>query len=119
LTVKLYALLTIVYAMSLMPSVALAQAKSLDIENVAERIADERWQWTAFVSGPSDQIEKIECVQYTLHPTFPDPIKKVCSSTDPRHPFALTATGWGTFNLRARIEFKDGTSREITHYLQF
>jgi transcription initiation factor IIF auxiliary subunit len=102
-----------------MPFVALAQDDSLDIQNVAEQVADESWQWTAFVSGSPDQIGKIACVQYTLHPTFPNPVQKVCSSNDPKHPFALTATGWGMFNLRARIEFKDGTSKEITHYIKF
>src|SRR5262249_12425443 len=109
----------IVYFVSMMPLIVVARNDTLDIQNIAERIADDKWRWTAFVSGPSDQIAKIACVEYILHPTFPNPVQKVCSTDDPQHPFALTATGWGTFNLRARIEFKDGTSKEITHYLRF
>jgi transcription initiation factor IIF auxiliary subunit len=95
-----------------------AMAQSLDVQNVAERAGDQ-WKWTAFVTGPPEQIAKIRCVRYTLHPTFPDPVKEVCEMSDPKHPFAFSAVGWGTFNLRARIEFKDGSSSDLTHYLKF
>src|SRR5215469_6083320 len=101
----------IAYFISMSPA-AVAGKDSLDIQNTAEKIGDKEWRWTAFVSGPPDEIGKIACVKYTLHPTFPKPVQEVCSIEDPKHPFALTATGWGTFNLRARIEFKDGTSQE-------
>jgi transcription initiation factor IIF auxiliary subunit len=96
-----------------------AMAQSLDVQNVAERAADNQWKWTAFVTGPPDQIAKIRCVRYTLHPTFPNPVREVCDTSDPKQPFALSAVGWGTFNLRARIEFKDGSSSDLTHFLKF
>jgi transcription initiation factor IIF auxiliary subunit len=96
-----------------------AMAQSLDVQNVAERAADNQWKWTAFVTGPPEQIAKIRCVRYTLHPTFPNPVREVCDVSDPKQPFALSAVGWGTFNLRARIEFKDGSSSDLTHYLKF
>ena len=92
---------------------------SLEIQNVAQRSGPEQWMWTAFVTGPSEQIAKIRCVRYTLHPTFPQPIVDVCTTSDARYPFGLTATGWGTFNIRARIYFNDGTSSDLTHFLEF
>jgi len=94
-------------------------AGSLDVQNVAERVADNQWKWTAFVKGPPEQIAKIQCVRYTLHPTFPNPVREICDMSDPEHPFALSAVGWGVFNLRARIEFKDGSSSDLTHFLKF
>jgi hypothetical protein len=98
---------------------AMAQTSgSLDIQNVAERVGDQ-WKWTAFVTGPPEEIEKIRCVRYTLHPTFPNPVREVCDISDREHPFAFSAVGWGTFNLRARIEFKNGSSSDLTHYLKF
>jgi transcription initiation factor IIF auxiliary subunit len=97
---------------------AMAQA-TLEIQNVAESIGNNEWKWTAFVTGLPAQIEKIRCVRYTLHPTFPEPIQDVCNTSDPKHPFALTMTGWGTFNLRARISFKDGSSSDLSHFLEF
>jgi transcription initiation factor IIF auxiliary subunit len=99
---------------------AMAQtAGSLDVQNVAERMADNQWKWTAFVTGPPEQIAKIQCVRYTLHPTFTNPVQEVCDMSDPKHPFALSAVGWGVFNLRARIAFKDGSSSDLTHFLKF
>jgi hypothetical protein len=97
---------------------AMAQTGPLDIQNVAERVGDQ-WKWTAFVTGPPEEIAKIRCVRYTLHPTFPNPVQEVCDTSDREHPFAFSAVGWGTFNLRARIEFKNGSSSELTHYLRF
>jgi transcription initiation factor IIF auxiliary subunit len=120
MTVKrILALLMILDVMLLVPAIGVAQAASLDIQNVAEQIGKERWKWTAFVSGSPDEIEKIDCVEYTLHPTFPNPVETICKTDDPKHPFALVATGWGVFNLRARIKFKDGSSLELTHFLKF
>ena len=99
---------------------AMAQTTgSLDVQNVAERVGDNQWKWTAFVTGPPEQIAKIRCVRYTLHPTFPNPVQEVCDMSDPKHPFAFSAVGWGTFNLRARIEFRDGSSSDLTHFLKF
>jgi len=107
------------YLIVMLPLVSVYGEDSLDIKNTAQPIGKNQWRWTAFVIGPSDQIAKIACVEYILHPTFPRPIQKICSTDDPSRPFALTATGWGTFSLRARIEFKDGRSEEISHYLRF
>jgi len=93
---------------------------ALEIKNTADRVGtNNEWKWTAYMTGPPEQIAKIHCVRYTLHPTFPDPVREVCGTSDLKHPFALSASGWGTFNLRGRILFKDGSSSELTHFLKF
>jgi transcription initiation factor IIF auxiliary subunit len=92
---------------------------SLDVQNIAVQVGEGQWKWTAFVTGPAEQIGKIRCVRYTLHPTFPNPVQEICDISDPEHPFALTAVGWGRFNVRALIEFKDGSSTELAHFLTF
>jgi hypothetical protein len=33
--------------------------------------------------------------------------------------FALSMNGWGTFRLRATVTFKDGTTLDLTHDLEF
>ena len=114
------ALVWAVWAARLLAGPIFAQTSgSLDVQNVAERVADNKWKWTAFVTGQPEEIAKIECVRYTLHPTFPNPVLKVCETSDPKRPFAISAVGWGVFNLRARIEYKDGSSRDLTHFLKF
>jgi transcription initiation factor IIF auxiliary subunit len=100
-------------------AVMLGQAPSLSVENKAKQLTPDRWEWTAYIVGESSEINRIKCVVYVLHPTFPNPIHQVCNTKDPKYPFALTANGWGTFDLIARIEFKDGTVRELVHPLRF
>jgi hypothetical protein len=91
----------------------------LGLVNVAKYNDDKTWSWTAYINGLRDQIERINCVIYTLHPTFPQPVRQVCETTNPLYPFGITTTGWGTFDLQARLEFKDGSSMELSHYLDF
>ena len=88
-------------------------------ENVAKRFGDNQWRWTIFVKGPKKDIDGIKCVEYTLHPTFPNPVRKVCEHGGPTQPFALTATGWGTFPVGIKILMKDGRNLELKHQLKF
>lgn len=89
------------------------------IGNVASKTGAGTWNWTAYIAGPPEEIANVQCVVYTLHPTFPNPVQRVCTTSDPKYPFGLSATGWGTFNLLARIEFKDGSVQEIVQPLSF
>lgn len=61
-------------------------------------------------------LAQVRCVEYTLHPTFPNPIQVVCN---PQKNFALTASGWGTFEVKLRVLFKDGSILPLTHQLRF
>jgi transcription initiation factor IIF auxiliary subunit len=103
---------------SVWPTTAVFGQSSLEVSNIAENI-DGTWEWIAYVSGPQAEIDRIECVVYTLHPTFPNPVQEVCETKDPKYPFGLTARGWGTFTLLINIEFKDGSSEELVHTLEF
>ncbi|MGK7867204.1 pYEATS domain-containing protein [Falsiroseomonas sp. E2-1-a20] len=110
--------------MFLFPPTSLVRAQNngiapLRIENVAVPLGEFRWNWKAYVAGPPQEIAQIECVIYTLHPTFVEPVRKICDNSDANFPYALDAVGWGTFSLRARIEFKNGSSREYVHALSF
>jgi transcription initiation factor IIF auxiliary subunit len=96
-----------------------SSATSIDLTNVATRVSNEMWSWTAYVVGSPAELQSIRCVVYILHPTYPNPIQTVCNTSNPRYPFGVTAEGWGTFSLRARIEFKDGSTKEVVHALTF
>jgi hypothetical protein len=95
------------------------QEKSVKLDNVASQVGEKIWQWTAFIEADSNVLEQIECVEYILHPTFPNPRVDVCSLGDNSKPFALSAQGWGTFNLKARVLYKDRTYQEIERRLRF
>jgi hypothetical protein len=93
----------------------------LNLTNISQTLPDNTWRWTAYVVGDKARLARISCVIYTLHPTFPKPVQKVCEkdSSNPLYPFAITLVGWGTFNLTARVEYKDGTSEDLVHFLDF
>ena len=94
-----------------------------DLKNTA-RLIDSRgstdwWSWTAFIEPSGDaSLDDVKYVEYILHPSFPNPIRRVRS---PQDGFALTTKGWGVFPLTARVVFKDTSKNtiELEHYLQF
>jgi hypothetical protein len=65
--------------------------------------ADSRdwYDWCVFVKESPSQLEAIQSVEYTLHPTFPNPIRRTLDRTAR---FALFSDGWGEFTIRIRIE---------------
>jgi WD40 repeat protein len=94
-------------------------AQAITADNVAESIGNNKWNWTAFIKGDRQSIGEIKCVEYTLHPTFPDPVRLVCEPGDPQRPFGLSATGWGTFSIGIRVFMKNGTHEDLRHQLKF
>jgi len=101
----------------LVPLLSVAQEVSVD--NTASGLGNNQWSWTVFVKAPLEVLQNIECVEYTLHPTFPNPVQRVCSIGDQNHPFALSATGWGTFQIYIRVFMRDGRVQNLTHNLRF
>ena len=77
------------------------------------------WSWTAFIdANEGDSINDIKYVEYQLHSSFKNPIKKSRKASDN---FSITLKGWGTFLLRARVVFKDpqGKTLSLSHTLEF
>ena len=74
------------------------------------------YDWTIFVQATDEELDAIEFVTYFLHPTFPNPVH---NSSDRWSNFALRARGWGTFEVGALIHLKDGTTKALTHELDF
>lgn len=92
-----------------------------DVEpkNVAKQVREGWYEWTVYIDGSDDSIERIACVQYTLHPSFPDPRQLVCEPGDGPRRFALKREGWGAFNVGIRLFLKSGPVQEMSHQLRF
>jgi len=75
------------------------------------------WEWAVKVVGSLTDLADVKQVTYHLHPTFPNPDRVVTSS--PRNGFAYTTRGWGTFEVRATVEFKDGSTQKLATNLAF
>jgi transcription initiation factor IIF auxiliary subunit len=63
-------------------------------------------------------IPYVDYVTYKLHPTFPNPIKKVKRSISNAN-CALVIWAWGTFKTEIQIHLKDGTTVRASHNLSF
>ncbi len=91
---------------------------AITADNVAESIGNEKWNWTVFIKGDPKAIAQVDRVQYTLHPTFPNPVRLVRDRGDLNRPFGLSATGWGTFTVGIRVFMKDGSYKDLEHKLK-
>ena len=40
-------------------------------------------QMDVFIQAPPAVLSQIKCVEYTLHPTFPNPVRQVCDRGQP------------------------------------
>ncbi|MCW5966668.1 MAG: hypothetical protein KIT83_21700, partial [Bryobacterales bacterium] len=67
------------------------------------------------IEGENEALDRVELVEWTLHPTFPNPIRK---STDRANKYILETGGWGTFPIRARAMLKDGSEIRLRHELE-
>ena len=77
---------------------------------------DNWWNWSLFIQGSDADLEQIESVTYTLHPTFPKPIRTV---RDRASKFQLQCAGWGVFTIPIEVRLKDGSAIKLEHDLQF
>ena len=74
-----------------------------------------RWDWTIYLDANQQTLSKIEYVEYTLHKTFRNRIKTTSNS---QNNFALKSNGWGEFDIKVKVFFKDGKIRNLSHWLQ-
>jgi transcription initiation factor IIF auxiliary subunit len=89
---------------------------SIKIRNKWQYKNDDRWNWQAFLDDAgSGELNKVEEVEYILHPTFPNPVRNI---TTKDNQFELEANGWGTFELKAFVKMKNGKKIKLKHNLE-
>lgn len=77
------------------------------------------WRWTAYIDvDNNDTLDDVDYVEYLMHSSFRNPVKRV------RHiegGFPISAKGWGTFTLKARVVFKNKGHEALLleHSLEF
>lgn len=77
---------------------------------------DQWWKWSLWIEGPEEDLDEIQSVTYTLHPTFPEPIRTV---TDRASKFQLRCSGWGIFLIPIEVRLKNAKAVRLAHQLQF
>lgn len=96
------------------------EERELAVENTANFLKGERWEWTIYIAAPDEVLEQIECVYYILDPSYREPKREVCDDRggDPGKGFFLTDQAWEPFEVGVRIRFIDGEIRSLVHWLR-
>jgi transcription initiation factor IIF auxiliary subunit len=87
----------------------------MNIQQSQKYVGDDWWNWSVWIEGASEEIGKVISVEWRLHPTFPNPIRRV---TDRTTNFRLDTSGWGGFPLQASVYLERGEVEKLQHYLQ-
>lgn len=85
------------------------------IDNTAKYI-NGYYSWTLFIKADEDTLQNIDHVEYTLDPSFPEPVR-VVKVRGGQCAFAFSATSWGEFKVKVKIVFKNGSTEELTYLL--
>jgi hypothetical protein len=87
----------------------------LRLEHEAHPESARRWRWAVWLEGSDAELERVDHVEYLLHPTFPEPVQV---RRNRQNKFRLEATGWGEFTISARIRHKEGTEAVMRHLVR-
>lgn len=93
-------------------------------ESNGKRGKTDWWKWTAFIQAwDEDSLDDIEYVEYHLHPTFPNPVRRVRNKMQVPNEeggFPLESSGWGVFDFTAKVVFKDKSRSPemLKHFLK-
>ena len=85
------------------------------IQQSEKYVGDNWWNWSVWIEGASEEIEAVTSVEWRLHPTFANPVRRVNDRTTN---FRLDTSGWGVFPIHASVYLKGGEIEKLQHYLQ-
>lgn len=88
---------------------------TMQLKQDYEYIRKDWWKWSIWLEGEEAELDSVESVEYTLHPTFHDPVRM---NTDRASKFKLSSAGWGTFTIFAKVTKKDGEVIDMEHELE-
>jgi transcription initiation factor IIF auxiliary subunit len=87
---------------------------ALSIRQSEKYLGNDRWEWSVWLDGTSEDLDNVDHVTYILHPTFHEPVRSVKDRSDS---FRLKTSGWGTFTLHAKVAHKNGQETVLNHVL--
>lgn len=87
----------------------------MEIRQSETYLGNDWWDWSVWIDGSDAELDDVSHVEWRLHPTFPDPVRRV---TDRVSKFRLDTGGWGTFVVHAVVHTKSGTPHRLRHQLQ-
>lgn len=99
-------------------SIVKAPINNVRFNNIARYIGLKHgldwYEWVVYVDEEDNILNQIDSIEYLLHQSFPNPKRK---KTNSKQHFALNSSGWGGFNIKIKIFFKNGSTLETAYYL--
>lgn len=86
-------------------------------DNVARYVGSGLFEWTIFIKADEKWLANVAYVVYTLHPTFPNPVRTVRERGKGQYAFALSDSARNEFDIGVRIVLKRGDSVEEQYRL--
>ncbi len=86
------------------------------LKSEASRLKEDWWSWKVWVEGRDEVLDQIQSVKYSLHPTFPNPIRVV---EDRQSKFELSDRSWVEFAITAQVTTKTGETVSVEHWIEF
>jgi transcription initiation factor IIF auxiliary subunit len=83
--------------------------------HTGQRYDHDWFDWCVFASSDEAELRSVSAVEYTLHPSFPDPVRTV---SDREHRFAIMSNGWGSFLTNIRVVYADGHEEFTSHLVR-
>jgi hypothetical protein len=90
------------------------RAGSLEVKQKSDYQGNDWWEWSVWIEAPPKSLSQIESVEYTLHPTFPERVRR---HTNRRQNFRLDSAGWGEFMIGIEIINSSGDRLRKQHWL--
>jgi len=87
---------------------------SIQVRQSSTYVGEGRWKWAVWLVGEASELDAIDHVIYTLHPTFPNPVRE---SRARRSGFRLASSGWGEFTIFIEIVSRAGERQRLRHEL--
>jgi len=82
----------------------------------ATPVGKDWYEWSVELDPASAPLDRIEEVEYILHPTFPNRIRRMTSAD---RNFRLESEGWGEFDIAVNVYYKDGDEKTVVVPLKF
>src|ERR1022692_4251116 len=83
--------------------------------HTGQRYDHDWYDWCIFACDDPADLQRIKSVEYTLHPSFPEPVRTI---SDVGHRFALASNGWGSFRVGIRVTFTNGNEELTSHFIE-
>jgi transcription initiation factor IIF auxiliary subunit len=82
----------------------------------AEKVQRDWYEWSVEVEGGEVPLTRVAEVEYILHPTFPNRIRRMTSRD---RKFRLESEGWGEFDIAVNVSFENGDEKAVIIPLKF